>query len=74
MRGLLITLMMEVVSIFETSASFYQTPRRSIPEDTRLHFDFGLLNCEGVQCCVVVYEHTASVFRVVMRCLKPIYA
>jgi hypothetical protein len=30
------TLMMEAVSTFETSANFYQTTRRSIPEDNHL--------------------------------------
>jgi hypothetical protein len=36
-RGLLIALMMEAVSISETSANFYQTTRRYNPEDSHLH-------------------------------------
>jgi hypothetical protein len=30
-------LMMEAASTFETSANFYQTTRRNIPEDSHLH-------------------------------------
>jgi hypothetical protein len=33
----MISLMMEAVTIFETSVSFYQITRRNIPEDSRLH-------------------------------------
>jgi hypothetical protein len=32
-----IALMMEAVSIFETSVNFYQITRRNIPEDSNLH-------------------------------------
>jgi hypothetical protein len=35
--GTLITLMMEAMSTAEMSVSFYQTTRRSIPEDILLH-------------------------------------
>jgi hypothetical protein len=36
-RGILIALMMEAASTSETSANFYQTTRRNIPEDSYLH-------------------------------------
>jgi hypothetical protein len=36
-RGLLISLMMEAANTSETSVNFYQTTRRSIPEDSHLH-------------------------------------
>jgi hypothetical protein len=36
-RSLLIALMMEAVSTFETSVNFYQTTRCNIPEDSHLH-------------------------------------
>jgi hypothetical protein len=36
-RGLLIVLMMEAASTFETSVNFYQTTRRNNPEDSHLH-------------------------------------
>jgi hypothetical protein len=36
-RGLLIALMMEAVSTFETSINSYETTRRNIPEDSHLH-------------------------------------
>jgi hypothetical protein len=32
-----IALMMEAVNTSETSANFYQTARRNIPQDSRLH-------------------------------------
>jgi hypothetical protein len=35
-RGLIIALMMGAASISETSADFYQTTWRNIPEDRRL--------------------------------------
>jgi hypothetical protein len=42
-RGLLIALMMEAASTSETSVNFYQTTRRSIPEDS--HLLMKLLGC-----------------------------
>jgi hypothetical protein len=35
--GLLIALIMEAASTFETSTNFYQTACRNIPEDSHLH-------------------------------------
>jgi mannose/fructose-specific phosphotransferase system component IIA len=37
LTALNITLMMEAASTSETSANFYQTTRRNIPEDSHLH-------------------------------------
>jgi hypothetical protein len=37
LRRVVITVMIEAVSAFETSVNFYQTTRRDIPEDGHLH-------------------------------------
>jgi hypothetical protein len=42
-RGSLIALTIEAVSTSETSANFYQTTRRNIPEDRHLDILIGLL-------------------------------
>jgi hypothetical protein len=36
-RAVIITLMMKVARISETSVNFYQATRRSNPEDSRFH-------------------------------------
>jgi hypothetical protein len=37
LHGLLIALMMEAASTYETSVNFYQTTRRNNPEDSHFH-------------------------------------
>jgi hypothetical protein len=56
--------MMEAVTPFETSVSFYQTLRRNIPEDS--HHQFSNLCFLGTSCCwqiLITSERTGRIRR-----------